>query len=254
MKKLCMAFMLSYGTLYANTNLIYQYSTPDYLLRGQYGPVVSVKDAKQDGINFGIGAGVGLGELIINNGNYYLTDPYGKLSKLKATDNVSYLTGVNFKPEKTYTFKNITSLNMLQDLIESQAVSSPHSFYAIRILSKNANITARSENKDSEPYTPINIWIKNNQNVFSLKNRAVTLIMLRTPDDLSQLNLKYHTHFITNDETYGGHLFDFSSAEVVVQIEQLDNITIHLPSKSYAVVKDAKAGTMQDFVHVVESN
>lgn len=252
MRKLCGFVALLANIAYADPGLIYQYSTPDYLLRGQYGPVVSVKEAKANGINLGIGAGVGLGELIVVGGKYFLADPQGNLRQLKNNESVSYLTGVEFKAEKTYVFKNIVSLDDLQQRIES-TISSPYSFYAIEVTSKDANITARSENIDHEPYTPIAQWIKTNQNIFSFKNLAVTMAMIRTPDNFSQLNLKYHAHFISDDKKYGGHVFNFSAASVTVKIAAENKIMIYLPEQSYPVVKDAVAGNMHDFTHVVES-
>ena len=252
MKKLCGAMLVMSGLVYGQPGIVYQYSIPDFLLRGQYGPVVSVAAAKANGISLGIGAGVGLGELIVVNGQYFLADPQGNLQPLKNSDSVSYLTGVEFKAEKTYTFKNIKSLDDLQNRVES-SISSPYSFYAIEITAKHANITARSENIDHEPYTPIAQWIKTNQNVFSFKNLAVTMVMIRTPDNLSQLNLKYHAHFISDDKKYGGHVFDFSAPEVTVKIAAENNVMIYLPDKSFPVIKNAVAGNMHDFTHVVES-
>lgn len=252
MKKLCGTLLLISGLAYADPGIIYQYSIPDYLLRGQYGPVVSEGEAKTNKISLGIGAGIGLGELIIVNGKYFLAGPNGNLRQLKNDESVSYLTGVEFKPEKTYTFKNIVSLDDLQSRIES-TITAPYSFYAIEITAKHADITARSENIDHEPYTPIAQWIKTNQNVFSFKNMAITMAMIRTPEDLSQLNLKYHAHFISDDEKYGGHVFNFSAAKVTVKIAKENKVMIYLPEKLYPVVKNAVAGNMHDFTHIVES-
>lgn len=254
MRKIYAILLLCFSFAFADSGVVYQHSIPAYLLRGQYGAVVTVKQAKQEGVNLGIGAGVNLGELIVVDGKFYLADPHGKLSQLKDSNSACFLTGVNFIPQQAYTFSHVTSLNNLQDLIESKiSTSNSNSFYAVKVIANHANITARSENFNHVPYTPINEWIKNNQNVFSLKNIPVTLVMFRTPHDLSQLNLKYHAHFISNNKTIGGHVFNFSASNVTIQIAQFDKVMIYLPTKQYPVIKNAKVGTMHDFTHIVES-
>ncbi len=76
--------------------------------------------------------------------------------------------------------------------------------------------------------------------------------MFRTPSDLSQINVKYHTHFISNDYKYGGHVFDFSAPSATVEIQKIDKIVINLPTQKYKVIKNAKTGTIDDFTYVVD--
>ena len=74
----------------------YQYGTSSALVFGQLGKVTTVKDVSKHN-DFGLGAGVGLGEVIMVNGHAYIAGPKGKGRELKSSDGLSYMTATEFK-------------------------------------------------------------------------------------------------------------------------------------------------------------
>lgn len=230
---------------------LYQYSTPAHLLEGQVGNVVTVQKTKKERIDFALGAGAGLGELIVLDGDYYLADPHGNIKGLHDKDGLSFVTGTHFiAQQKTYHVRDISSMEQLQNIIESNYVSDKNNFYAIKITAKKANIVARSENYQEEPFTPVADWLKHNQNKYSFNNQDVSVVMFRTPDILSQLNARYHAHFISADKKYGGHLLDITSSEMAIQVQKINKIYIWLPVDKFKVIESYQFGATTSYVNV----
>ena len=74
--KLCIVlFFISFFTFAQNTHIENQYNTLTNLFTGDYSSQLSVKEAKNDKNNLGVGAAAGLGELIVLNGKYYVSNP-----------------------------------------------------------------------------------------------------------------------------------------------------------------------------------
>lgn len=122
--------------------------------------------------------------------------------------------------------------------------------YAIKITGIFDKIHARSENIDKPPYTPIVVWMKTNQNIFDYNGKPATIVMFRTPSNLSNIQVPYHAHFVSKDGKIGGHVFDLSGKNLVVEMEPLDQVDLYLRT-SFDPVKSIDAQA-DKFTAVVE--
>jgi alpha-acetolactate decarboxylase len=77
--------------------------------------------------------------------------------------------------------------------------------------------------------------------------------MFRTPENLSQIQVKYHAHFVSTDKTMGGHIMDLAGKNIMVEIAPLTNVNIFLRTQ-FVPVKNLKGGTeANQFDSVVEA-
>jgi len=229
--------ILAFAT--ANASVLNEYGLLDDIAYGQYGKLVTVSQVRANHNNFGIGAGVGLGELIILDGTFYLTDPHGHPRILDGHEGLSIVTATDFKPQNKFVIQNVNSLHQLQQVIDSH-INNKHEIYAIKITGTFDKIHARSENFDKPPYTPAVVWMKTNQNVFDYNAKPATIVMFRTPSNLSNIQVPYHAHFISKDGKMGGHVFDLSGQNLTIEMEPLDRVDLLLRT-SFDNVKDINA-------------
>ncbi|MCL9779816.1 acetolactate decarboxylase [Vibrio sp. S4M6] len=217
----------------------YQYGTASALVDGQMGAVTTVKQVQENN-NFGIGAGVGLGEVIMVNGHAYIAGPKGKGREMRSTDGLSYMTATKFKNSQTFIVKNIPNISTLERAITTLEKNT-HLMYAIKVTGNFNNVEARSENYQTPPYTPIVTWMKNNQNVFNFKNTQGTLVMFQSPEFLNGVGVPgFHTHFISKNHQQVGHVFDVYIKNATVQLEPLNNLKLSLRTKLEPVATTTK--------------
>lgn len=240
MKKLLfISLMFMYGLSDASskTNILYQYGLLDDALHGQYNKIATVAEISKYS-DFALGAGVGLGEFIAVDGKFYVTDAYGHLISLDKKDNISFATAAKFHPDYDLGFdiSNISSLKQLEEQIEEE-LPNKNMMYAIKVTGYFDKLHARSEDIDTEPYTPIVSWMQTHQHEFDCNDQKSTLVIFRMPDSLFNLGVKYHAHFVNGDRTMGGHVFDVATAENLdIEITPLTEAIVYLRKKNVPTI------------------
>ena len=96
----------------------YQINTSPSLIAGHFQAVTDVKDISKF-VTFGVGAAVGLGEVIVLNGKFYLAGPFGSAHIMKPKAGLTYLTGTLFKPQREYQV-NDQSLVVIEKRIQKK--------------------------------------------------------------------------------------------------------------------------------------
>ncbi len=62
------------------------------------------------------------------------------------------------------------------------------------------------------------------------KSKIVTLIDFKLPLFTSRVNVPgYHLHFLSFDNTFGGHVLEFSFDEANIEIQEINNFYMILP-------------------------
>ncbi len=200
------------------------------------GKVTTVKQVKKHN-DLGLGAGVGLGEVIMVNGHAYIAGPHGKGKEMKPSDGLSYMTATEFKATKTITVKNIQSIAELQKVIKSLE-NNDQLMYAIKVTGDFNNVEARSENYQTPPYTPIVSWMKTNQNVFNFKNTKGTLVIFQSPKFMDGIGVPgFHTHFLSSNHKQVGHVFDVNIKNATIELQPLKDLKLSLRTNLSPVVQ-----------------
>lgn len=256
MKKLLPVLILACSNLafaVSKVGVLYQYGLLDDALHGQYNAIATVGQVSKHS-DFAIGAGIGLGELIAVDGRFYIADAYGHLSRLRNKNSISFASAAKFYPDYRLGFdiRNISSLRQLENEIE-QELPNKNMMYAIKVTGYFDKLHARSEDTDTIPYTPIVSWMQMHQHEFDCNNQKSTLVIFRMPDSLFNLGVKYHAHFVNDNRTIGGHVFDVASVhDLDVEITPLTEAVVYLRKNNVPIISDDSNLQADKFYTIIE--
>jgi acetolactate decarboxylase len=219
---LCAVLFVLAGGAYANENKeMVQVSTIDLLSRGHYEGAYTIKELRQYG-DFGLGTFNGLnGEMVILDNRFYQVTSDGRVHLADDAMTVPFLTTTFFHADQKFLFKKNVDEKGFRDYLESGFGNKGH-FYAIKIKGVFQFVNTRSVPRQHQPYSPLGEVIKNQQKVFYLKNVQGTMLGFWCPGYAAGMNVPgFHFHFLTQDQSAGGHVLSFKTGSVVVEIEEI---------------------------------
>ena len=110
-----------------------------------------------------------------------------------------------------------------------------NNIYACRIDGRFAEVYARSEMKQhSEPYKTFAKVLETDQREFELKNVSGSLVCVYFPQYMDGLNVAgWHVHFISDDRTMGGHVFNCSLEEGKAYMGKTEGFSFLIPQTSF---------------------
>jgi acetolactate decarboxylase len=198
----------SYSGIRGNdSDVLYQISTIDALLRGVYDGVLPVSELETHG-DFGIGTFDGLeGEMLALDGNYYQIKTDGIAYPVSGETTTPFATVTYFEADENFRIEEPANLTELEAFLDLN-LPSKNLFYAVRIDGNFSYIKARSVPRQEKPYPELADAVSD-QTVFEFENISGTLVGFRTPEYAKGVNVPgYHLHFITSDRSAGGHVLD----------------------------------------------
>lgn len=218
------------GCASSRRDTVYQVSTIDALLQGDYDGHTSIADLQRHG-DIGLGTFHALdGEMIVLDGEVYQVRADGVAYKTQGCASSPFAAVTFFNPDRTLVLPTTTNLAGLGTALDN-ALETPNIFYAVRIDGCFSYIKTRSVPKQEKPYPKL-VEVAKNQPTFEFNNVRGTIIGLRCPPFVKGLNVPaWHFHFITEDRSAGGHLLDvrFDSSEVRAQIDPTSEFHLVLP-------------------------
>ena len=234
---------------------LYQASTLNALMLGQYDGVITAKEFLSYG-DTGLGTVDKLnGEMIILDGEAYQikgdgtvhpvsedeTIPFGVVGRLDASAEVRVDTPI----------ESISELEVLLDE-KSGKLDHPNRIYMIRLDGTFSYMKARSVPAQEKPYPPLG-EVTANQNEFEFKEVEGTIIGVYFPDFLSDLNMHgWHMHFVSDDRTKGGHLLEASVTSGILYVDPMNRFNLLMPDNSDFA--ESSLGTdMRDEIQEVEN-
>lgn len=236
-----------------NKNTLFQYSTINALMQGQFDGEMYLKELNKHG-DTGLGTFNGVdGELTQLDGKFYRYTYDGRMVEVNGSkEQTPFAVTTKFKATKTAKIepvKDVTDLNkQLTALINHK-----NNFYAFKIHGTFKTLKTRSEEKQVKPYKTLPEVLAN-QSVFETENVTGTLIGFYTPNYAATLNVPgFHYHVISDDKTKGGHVLNISFDAATVEIDEIANLDVKLPqTKEF---HDADLTTVDpDDVHKVETD
>ena len=216
--------------------MLYQYSTMAALMGGAFSGTTTVEKLLEHG-DFGIGTFEGVdGEMIILNGDVYKTDSNG-FSTLQPKD---------FKKVTTTNFENLNN-----DISE---YLNPNYFYAVKITGVFDKIDTRSPKKHEKPY-PTLLEILETQSIFNYEDSKGTIVGFFSPEYTQGVGVGgFHLHYISDDRTQGGHVFNFDIKNATVEVSKPLNFTLELPQSEEYKAVNINLKTLHKEVHEAESS
>ena len=207
-------------------NKMYQVSTLQALALGYSRAVVNVGELLQEG-DTGLGTFEDVnGEMIVMDGHCYRADHNGSVTVVPS-----------IRTELTRKIEERFGLN---------------SMHIVRIDGLFGKVDARSE----VPYRSHHVTLKEilgrTQKAFIFENIRGSLVGVYFPDYMDGINMPgWHLHFLSEDRSKGGHVFDVSIVEGETKVDRITNIYINLPSEAafdtYSLKQD-----LQDEIKSVE--
>ena len=235
-------------------NKVYQVSTLQALALGYTRAVINVEELLKEG-DTGLGTFEDVnGEMIVMEGRCFRADQNGDVTVVSPDTGVPFAAVAKLYGEQQFQLGNmpdITSVrNELTRKIEERF--GLNSMHVVRIDGLFEKVDARSE----APYRSHHITLKEvlgkNQKAFMFENIRGSLVGVYFPDYMDGINMPgWHLHFISEDRSKGGHVFDVSVLEGVAKVDKISNIYINLPKEAafdtYSLKQD-----LQDEIKSVE--
>lgn len=227
--------------------MLYQYGTMAGLMAGAFSGTTTVKNLLKHG-DFGIGTFEGVdGEMLIYNGVVYKTDSDG-ISSIQDDSTLAPFANVT----KFSTDKNIITDATFENLFKKIDLN-PNYFYAIKITGNFEKINTRSPKKHEKPYPPL-LDILKTQSIFNYENASGIIVGFFSPEYVQGVGIGgLHLHFLSDDKTKGGHVFDFEISNANIEISKPLNFTLELPQSEEYQAIDIDFASLQNEITKAES-
>lgn len=205
---------------------IFQGSTMESLLAGNFDSVATVKDIRLEG-DTGLGTYAGLdGEMIVLEGKVYKVLKSGEVQLQTDDAGSPFYTVTTFDADLKESIQaeqqDYDSLKKTMDSLRPRN-DLP---YALCIPCTLSSLQVRSEGPYEKPYPTLADALKQ-QAVFDYTDISGTLVGFWFPDYLGNTNAAgYHLHFISDDLKKGGHVLELSLANGEIRMDETPGLTI----------------------------
>ena len=211
---------------------MYQISTMQALMLGYSKGVVPVKKLLEHG-DAGLGTFEDVaGEMIMLEHKVYQADNTGAIKEAAPETGVPFaavaFTGdaVEFEIKAG---KHIDELKAQLNTVIDEDFGL-NSMYVVRLDGFFPVVKARSEAGQRSHHIELSEILKKNQKDFQFEQIRGSIVCLYFPDYMDGINAAdWHFHFLSEDRTFGGHVYDLEFEDLKAKRTRLSTIQIHLP-------------------------
>ena len=231
-------------------NCMYQVSTLQALMLGYLRTVVSVGTLLRHG-DTGLGTFEDLnGEMVVLDGHCYRALHDGTVCEAGADSGVPFAVVSRLKGARTWECGPVDGIAALIGQLNNKIDEhfGLNSMHVVRIDGTFDLVDARSEtpSPDSQHVTLKNL-LAGTQYAFRFDNIRGSLVGLYFPDYMDGLNLPgWHLHFLSEDHTKGGHVFDVRIHEGHVRLDKVARMELQLPTEPRFDTYDLKSASQKD--------
>ena len=224
-----LVFMLFGCSHLQDRDVLYQTSTIQALSAGDYDGQTTLCALKQHG-DFGLGTFQGLdGEMVALDGKFYQVKVDGRVYLVHAAVGIPFAQVTFFDTDKIFTIDQELNYTQLKQYLD-KVLPDKNIFFALKISGLFKYVKTRSVPKQLKPYPVLDQAVKQ-QKVFEFQNIKGTVVGWRSPEYFKGFSVGgYHLHFISEDKLSGGHLLDFQTSGVKIEIDQTANFYLNLPT------------------------
>lgn len=213
---------------------MYQVSTLQALALGYSRAVIKVRDLIQHG-NTGLGTFENVnGEMIVMGGHCYRADQTGALSEVADNMGVPFAAVATLMGTQQFHLENMKSIEAIREqlTLKIEEKFGLNSMHVLKIDGFFKKIDARSEAPYRAHHLTLKELLSKNQTSFLFENIRGSIVGVYFPDYMDGINMPgWHFHFISEDKTKGGHVFDVEMQEGTVKLDKINTITLELPSE-----------------------
>lgn len=235
-------------------NKMYQVSTLQALALGYSRAVINAGELLREG-DTGLGTFEDVnGEMIVTEGRCFRADQNGNVTAVPPETGIPFAAVARLYGEQRFRIDDMPDIasvrtELTRKIEERFGLNSMH---VVRIDGTFGKVDARSE----APYRSHHISLKEvlgkTQKAFVFENIRGSLIGVYFPDYMDGINMPgWHLHFLSDDRTKGGHVFDVSIREGAAKVDKITSIVINLPKEAAFDTYSLKQ-EMQDEIKSVE--
>ena len=214
---------------------MYQVSTLQALALGYTKAVITVNDLLLKG-NTGLGTFEDVnGEMIVLDGHCYRAAQDGSVQEVDPDTGVPFAAVARLRGEREFSIQGMPNLASVgtELTLKIEEKFGLNSMHVVRIDGVFDKVDARSE----APYRSHHITLKEilnkNQTSFQFENIRGTLVGVYFPDHMDGINMPgWHLHFLSENRSQGGHVFDVALKEGIVRLDKISTIELDLPREA----------------------
>lgn len=206
---------------------LYQFNTLGSLMSGLYDGKKTISSILHHG-NFGIGTFDQVeGEMIIMDGIVYQALGNNTIRVADQDQTSPYVAVTNHNADVTFEMTGTHSINEVEKKIESY-LTSRNLFHSIKIQGHFQSMKVRMATKTASG-TSFDV-VSANQPEYMEENISGTIVGFFTPTMFHGMSVAgFHLHFLSEDKKFGGHILDFTSEDLTVEIGQISKIQQDFP-------------------------
>ena len=166
--------------------------------------------------------------MIALDGRFYRADVDGQIGEIEPEALTPFAVVVAFEPSLEAQFSEPLAKDALLAALEER-IPAGSGACALRIDGDFERVHARSVPRQELPYRPLAEVIED-QHVFDLPAGPGTIVGFRFPDHGEGVEVAgFHLHFISGDRRRGGHVLDFTAADVTARLDPSSELHVELP-------------------------
>ncbi len=212
---------------------MYQISTLQALALGYSRAVTRAGDLLLEG-DTGLGTYEDVnGEMIVLDGHCYRAQKDGSVIEVDENAGVPFAAVARLHGEREFRLENMPNIQSIRTELTRRIEEhfGLNSMHVIRIDGLFEKVDARSEAPYRSHHVTLKTVLDSNQTSFVFDNIKGSLVGVYYPDHMDGINMPgWHLHFISEDRTKGGHVFDVILKEGNVRLDKISRIEIQLPT------------------------
>ncbi len=216
-------------------NRMYQVSTLQALALGYSRKVVSVEELLQKG-DTGLGTFEDVnGEMIVMDGCCYRADQDGWVSVVDPHTGVPFAAVARLHGEQQFPLEGMESIEAIRAELTRMAEErfGLNSMHVVRIDGEFERVDARSEGAYRSHHITLKEILGETQRAFLFENIRGSLVGVYFPDYMDGINMPgWHLHFLSEDRTRGGHVFDASVRKATARMDKISSMELDLPREA----------------------
>lgn len=235
-------------------NMMYQISTLQALALGYTRAVINAGALLKEG-DTGLGTFEDVnGEMIVMDGHCYRADQAGHVTAVAPETGVPFAAVAKLYGEQQFLLKNMPDITSVQSELTRKIEErfGLNSMHVVRIDGEFEKVDARSEAPYRSHHISLKEILSKTQKAFLFENICGSLVGVYFPDYMDGINMPgWHLHFLSEDRSKGGHVFNVSIREGTAKVDKISSIVINLPKEAafdtYSLKQD-----LQDEIKSVE--
>ena len=236
---------------------IYQISTLQALALGYSRSVVTVKELLEHG-DIGLGTFEDVnGEMIVVDGACFRATEDGTVWEADPDMGVPFASVAKAGASPGFEVESIADIDKLKEVLTLKIEEGfgLNSMHIARIDGEFHRVCARSESAYRSHHVDLKDILSETQRDFKFENIAGTLVCIYYPDYMDGINAPgWHVHFLSQDRTRGGHVFDLKIGRGQIWLTRINHIEIQLPSEPAFDTYSLKDASGSDIKKVEQGN